>query len=203
MNESFCSETEFVGHVVPPLPNLQRVTHYVGWTKRQRAQQILTTPCWTHHSRSFVQPAMCPTKPKLNALDSTFPQNQQGLTLLEISIVVLILAITAAVALPNLSTTVPYRLDNAARELAEAIRFARAEAIRTGEARGISYTALSQTLSLYRDDSTPVYDIHHPIDKKRYPLDYSSDGNQAQVQLSSVTFKYGGNATNRESLSFD
>lgn len=139
---------------------------------------------------------------------STTPAKEHGFTLLEIMIVVLILTLTAAIALPNLSSTDPYKLDNAARELAEAIRFARAEAIRTATPIGIWYFSSIQKFTVYRvvyvfSVPVPTYDIRHPVDKKLYTLDFSSTGNQAPVQLNSVTLKYGGNGTNRDYITFD
>ena len=45
--------------------------------------------------------------------------------------------IAAAVAIPDISTTNPNRLDLAAEEIAQAIRFARSESLRTGEIHGV------------------------------------------------------------------
>jgi prepilin-type N-terminal cleavage/methylation domain-containing protein len=135
-------------------------------------------------------------------------KRQRGFTLLELMIVVFILSVTAAVAIPNLSTTDPYKLDKASSELADAIRFARAEAIRIGEPIGVWYFSSTSSFALYRvvyvlGLPVPVYDIRHPVDKKLYSLDYSANGNQAPVKLNSVTLHYGGDTTNREYISFD
>lgn len=136
---------------------------------------------------------------------------QQGFTLLELMIVVFILSVTAVVAIPNLSTTDSYKLDKAGSELADAIRFARAEAIRTGSPHGVWYFSSASTISVYRvvyytilgfPIPTPTYDIRHPVDKKLYNLDYSNNGNQAPVELRSVALQYGGNDTNREYIAF-
>jgi len=153
----------------------------------------------THHRLSATSIA---------SLHASYKKNQQGFSLLEMTLVVAILAITAAIALPNLSMTDPYRLDNAARELAAAIRFARAEAIRTATPHGLWYFASSQKLSIYRvvvifSIPVPIYDVRHPVDKKLYTLDYSSNGNQAPVKLSSVTLNYGGSGSNQMYISFD
>lgn len=136
-----------------------------------------------------------------------FLDKQQGLSLLEMTLVISILAITAAIALPKLSSTAPHLLDQASQELAEAIRFTRNEAIRTGEIRSIKYFSSTKKFSLYRlkyifSIPIPTYDVRHPVDKKLYTVDFSANGNLALIELSSVILKYGGDTSNRNYISF-
>lgn len=99
-----------------------------------------------------------------------------GYSLTEILAVVLLLSIAAAVAIPNLSATDPSKLDLAAQELAEAMRFARAEAIRTGEPHGFRQQSSAKRIRVFRPDTsaspwTPIYDVLHPISKKLYDIE--------------------------------
>ena len=57
----------------------------------------------------------------------------QGVTLVEMLIVVLLLAIFARVMVPNLAGNEDRRLDVAASEVRESLRFARSEALRRGQ----------------------------------------------------------------------
>ncbi len=137
-----------------------------------------------------------------------FFAKQLGLSLLELTIVISILALTAAIALPKLSSTDPLQLNKASSELAEAIRFARSEAIRTGERRGIRYFSSSNKFSIYRvfyifSFPIPIYDIRHPVDKNLYTLTYADNGNQGPVRIQSVTLNYGGSGSDKEYISFD
>lgn len=133
---------------------------------------------------------------------------QRGVSLIELVAVITILGIVAAVTVPTLFSGNSKKVDVAATELADAIRFTRAEAIRTTSPTGIWYFSSTPGFSLYRVTyllglPIPVYDVRHPIDKKLYTLNYSNNGNQAPVTISSVTLKYGGSGSNREYIAFD
>ena len=98
-----------------------------------------------------------------------------GYTLSEILAVVLVLSLAAAVAIPNLSATDPHKLDLAVSEFADAIRFARAEAIRTGEPHGFRRQSTQRRIRVFSIDQSatpwvPVYDVRHPISKKIYDV---------------------------------
>ncbi|MCK5664685.1 MAG: prepilin-type N-terminal cleavage/methylation domain-containing protein, partial [Thiotrichaceae bacterium] len=58
---------------------------------------------------------------------------QAGYSLLELTIVVLITGILAAILIPDISSTPPSQLDLIAEKYASAMRFARSESIRTGK----------------------------------------------------------------------
>ncbi len=105
-------------------------------------------------------------------------QTERGYSLLELLAVVIILGIAASVAIPDISTTDPNKLDLAAEEVAQAIRFARSESLRTGEIHGVQISQNTQRVVAYKADlsTSPVSMeaiLYHPVSKQR--LDYDVD----------------------------
>ena len=106
-------------------------------------------------------------------------QSEQGFSLVELLIVVTILGIAASVAIPDISTTNISRLDLAAEELAQAMRFARSEAIRSGQPHGFRQQSGAKRIRVFRPDTgtapwTLNYDVYHPISKKLYEIDFNT-----------------------------
>ena len=64
------------------------------------------------------------------------PSNEIGYTLIELIITITIIAVIAAIAMPAFSSGSDRQLEAAAAEFAAAMRFARTEAMRTGEPHG-------------------------------------------------------------------
>lgn len=131
------------------------------------------------------------------------PKIQKGFSYIEIVIVVIILGVVAAAAIPNLSSTDPVKLDNAANEVAEAIRFAQAEAVRSKISRGINTDATNERIRVYSlPASTPTFDVYHPIDKKLYDLQLKTDTYLAGVDLVSASFVFSGASSSSTNLDF-
>ncbi len=103
--------------------------------------------------------------------------NQQaGFSLLELSIVVLILGIMALVVIPESAPSNLQKLDLAAQEFAAAMRFARSEAIRLGQPRGFHQQSSQKRIRVFRPDTstspwTLNFDVYHPISKKLYDIE--------------------------------
>jgi prepilin-type N-terminal cleavage/methylation domain-containing protein len=106
-------------------------------------------------------------------------RRETAYTLVEILIVVSILGIVAAVAIPNFSSVNPQPLDLAAEEIANAMRFARSEAMRLGSPIGFRQHSINKRIRVFRADTgtapwTLNYDVHHPLSKHLYDIKLDS-----------------------------
>ena len=132
---------------------------------------------------------------------------QHGYSLLEILLVVAILGIAAAVAIPDQSPPDLQKLDLAAEETAEAMRFARGEAIRSGAPRGFQHDSGQKRIRVFRADTSTspwslLYDVSHPVSKK--PYDVQLDAHPfASVDSASHTGNYRGTCNQPGSVYFD
>jgi prepilin-type N-terminal cleavage/methylation domain-containing protein len=130
-------------------------------------------------------------------------KTQYGLSYIEMVIVVIILGIVAAAAMPDLSSTNGTKLDNASNEITSAISFAQSEAIRTKISYGVSIDVANDRIRVYRlPSSTAVYDVYHPIDKKLYDLQLKTDAYSQGVDLISTSFVFGGSYSSATNLDF-
>jgi prepilin-type N-terminal cleavage/methylation domain-containing protein len=128
---------------------------------------------------------------------------QKGFTFIEIMIVITILAIIAAVALPTLSSTDYKKLDIAAQEIAQAIRFTRLESMRTGIPHGVFVDKDTDTVKAYSLESgTAVFNVYHPVDKKIYTLNIRSDANTKNIDLFDYNINFHSLSGNRQYLGF-
>ena len=120
----------------------------------------------------------------------------RGFTLLELVMVVLLLSIVAGVALLDRGTAVAERrLDVAASEVASALRFARAESLRTGEFHGSAITLANHQLRLFRLDlsGTPpvqLFVVDHPLDRRPYDITLPQAPFSRGVEVASASFAF-------------
>ena len=109
---------------------------------------------------------------------------------------VAIIGIAAAVAIPGAAPGVDQRLDAAAQEVIDALRYARIEALRTGTFYGADFsvdpTSGQRRVRVFRSPvpPNPVYDVMHPLDKKLYDRQLASGSATAGVSISAATLYY-------------
>lgn len=131
-------------------------------------------------------------------------RGQNGVTYLESMIAVVILGIVAVAAMPNLSSIDPKKLDVAAQTIADAIVFARADAIRKKIPQGINTDTVNERIRVYSlPAQTAVFDVYHPIDKKIYDIQLKTDTQLAGVDLVSANFSYDGSLNSSSYLDFN
>lgn len=106
-----------------------------------------------------------------------------GLSLIELSVVVAIMGIVALVTVPNLSPAKTQQLELAANTVADALRFARSESVRTGQVHGVlidtdGTESTTKEVTVYRvnpDDLTDFSAIlYHPVRKQFHDLQLSN-----------------------------
>lgn len=134
---------------------------------------------------------------------------REAFTLLELTLVVAILGIVAgALALQSTSGDTERRLDTATSEVAAALRFARSEALRTGEPHGVRAETAGSRLRVFSLDTTgatPVetFTVRNPVDKKLYDLTFPDAPFMEGVSVQASDFRFGGSAVVRQAVAFD
>lgn len=109
-------------------------------------------------------------------LEPVKTKSQAAFSLLELSIVVLIMGIMAIVMIPNSSPTSQQKLDLVASQIAQSLRFAHSEALRTGEHYGVTISQVTQTITVKKWDMTtdPISTElvpYHPVSKQSFVFD--------------------------------
>ena len=132
---------------------------------------------------------------------------QQGRTLLEMIIVVAIIAMAAAVVVPSATSTHLRRLDLAGSEVADAFRFAREEARRTGVVHGVSTDVPNNLIRVFRLDEGPnpnlkVFDVRNPVAKQLYAIQIGASP-YAGVGLDSYGGQMVGTCNDPGNIAFD
>ena len=118
---------------------------------------------------------------------------QAGFSLLELTLVAVILVIIAAIAIPQGNSGDGPRLDSVARQFAEAMRFARSESLRQGQPVAFRLRQANRKIKVKRIDTSTdpwSYDgnLTHPVSKSDYVIeaDRTLSGIEIDHQLSTV-----------------
>lgn len=136
-------------------------------------------------------------------------RKERGYTLLELLIVIALVAMIAAIAVPANTRDDEVKLDRAAANISSAFRFARSEAIRTGAGHGLTVSQSTQKITVKQYDITaaPISTIGtsvHPIDKQPYDFNVNTNKSTQGVLISNSSdiFNYGSEGR-RRSMIFD
>ncbi len=132
----------------------------------------------------------------------------RGFTLVEVLIVTFLLGIVALASVPMLDSPQEPSLDLAAAEVAHALRFARAESIRTGLTHGAEIAAGQNRMRMFRLDletSPPTrrYDVYEPVSKRVYVFDLDRHPFVSGVALSNPGNTFRGACTDLDAIVFD
>ncbi len=148
----------------------------IRWT----CQNGTPFPSWGR-SISWIHPRTrgCETRP-------TRPPSLRAFTLIELIVVMVLLAIGAAMAVPMFSLTSSAQLRSAADVIAGDLEYAKSMAISRGQTYALVFDATGETYQLQDQDGTV---LTHPVKVGfNYVIDFSSDSRLDQVDLSSVSF---------------
>ncbi len=135
--------------------------------------------------------ATCPNRPAL------------GYTLVELVLVIALIAAAAAVALPSTAAAGQARVDAAASEVAQAVRFAQSEAIRTGVVRVVSLDPTSSHVRVFGLNmmaTPPVEDLSAPVfypvsRQQKYDFGLNDIPATAGVTITSTQFTFSDGST--------
>lgn len=126
---------------------------------------------------------------------------QQGLTLLDLLVVVLILGIVGAIAVPQFhSMMIETRLNEATGEVVAGLQYARNLAVKHQRPFGLKAAVGGNWFRVfdcqYKDDPNPHHDyippvdangvVHNPVDKKWYTKDFDTMQTYHGVTITSV-----------------
>ncbi len=135
-------------------------------------------------------------------------QENKGLSLAETMVVIAIISIVAVIAIPSFSSNNKYDLDLAVGEISAAIRFARNEALRTGDVYGVEINQTTNQLTIYKADLSAIpvaqeFIAYHPINKDLYDYSLNDDLKLSNINISNTSdpFLYS-DSVRRKSLLF-
>jgi type II secretion system protein H len=118
---------------------------------------------------------------------------QVGFTLIELLIVLVILGIAAAIAVPMMSSAASMQLRAAGGMVAADLEYAKSMAISRGQRYSVVFNAANETYEI-RDPNNAV--IEHPVRKGHdYAVDFANDGRLNRIDIVSANFD--GNSTVR------
>ncbi len=126
-------------------------------------------------------------------------RSNRGYSLTEVVVVTAILGIVAVVAIPGFLPAESQKLELAASEVVAALRFARTEALRTGDVHGVEVNKDSEQVTVSKADLTAVpvgseFTLYHPVSKQPWDFNLATSTATAGVEVTNATpaFDYPG-----------
>lgn len=111
--------------------------------------------------------------------------SRAAFTLIEMMIVLVILAITAAMAVPMISSGAGMQVRSAANVLAADLEYAKSMAITNGSRYSVVFDTTNETYQIEDSSGSP---IEHPVKLKDYVVDFPADSRLSQVNIVSADF---------------
>lgn len=122
---------------------------------------------------------------------------------------VVIIGLAAALAMPSATPAKRQKLDFAAAAVADAFRFAREEARRTGIMHGVTTDIANDLVSVFRLDEGPnpnvkVYaDVRHPLSTQLYAIQIGASPHSGVALSASGGQMVGGTCNDPGNIAFD
>lgn len=128
----------------------------------------------------------------------------RGFSLVELLIVVGLLGLIAAVAVPGITREYSETSDAAAQAVAGAIRYAQEQAFLSGDVHGIDIDQDANQLRVFRlvTAGRPLYTVRHPLTKQLYTLTFGV-GVLSKVSIKTLTMTATGTCNNTDLVGFD
>ena len=134
--------------------------------------------------------------------------SDRGYSITELLLVVAIIAVISAIAVPTFSDVHVRRLQAATSEVVAALRFARHEAIRTGIPHGVRKLNGQNSISVFRMDMdqnprVEIHDVLHPVEfGQLYQVDLETYRRTLSTTIVAY-FKIYADAVTHEAISFN
>lgn len=109
-----------------------------------------------------------------------------GFTIIELVMVIVLIAIMAALAIPKFDSYYAIKLGGAARKLLFDIRYAQRLAIAQHDSYGVEFNTAANTYRIYKvsDNSTAI----EPLSRSSFLVDYTANTEFKDIDITSVNF---------------
>jgi prepilin-type N-terminal cleavage/methylation domain-containing protein len=131
-----------------------------------------------------------------------------GFTIAELLLVVAILAVVAAVAIPASRPHQQLRLEPVVQRAADALHFARASSMRGDDVYGVAFAASPSRLRVFRaaggvSPVVPIYDVVDPLTKRAYEIALEASSLPAGSSFGGITATWTASCSGSFAVAFD
>lgn len=125
----------------------------------------------------------------------SYGHNNSGMSLIEIIVVMMILAMVAMLAVPMISSAGSVQIRSAANLISADLEYAKNMSISTGQ----NYSIVFETNHSYKVCDQSGATIENPVSKKNYVVDFSADSRLDEVTITSAVF----DPSSSQTITFD